>query len=153
MKVTGWGHPDRVRVRFAACEVDLLVDVLRERRADATCDAAEIYKEPGFDHERAVDDKHDRLRGIEALFRQMEEGPDNVDERGQVVLVGDTEVMGDILKTGAKEAMRRLVEAHNAYLERPMPWARDRLLPALETAHAWLITLTSFVQVDQALDE
>jgi hypothetical protein len=153
MKVTGWGNPDRVRIRFAACEVDLLVHVLRERRADATCDAAETYGRPGFDFERAVDDKHDRLRAIEALFRQMEEGPENPDEQGRVVLVGDTEVMDDLLKAGAKEAIRRLVDAHDAYLEHPAPWARNRLLPAVETAHEWLITLASFVEVDQPADE
>jgi hypothetical protein len=43
MKVIGLGAPDQVRVRFDSCELDVLVDVLREWRANATRDAAETY--------------------------------------------------------------------------------------------------------------
>jgi hypothetical protein len=40
------GNPDQVRIRFARCEVDLLVDVLRQLRAEATRTAAETYGGP-----------------------------------------------------------------------------------------------------------
>jgi hypothetical protein len=74
MKVIGLGAPDRVRVGFTACEVDVLVDVLREQRAYATRDAAETYATaPG--QTRAVDDRHDLLRAVEALLMQLEEQP------------------------------------------------------------------------------
>jgi hypothetical protein len=36
MKVIGLGSPDDVRIRFDACEIDVLVDVLRDLRAKAT---------------------------------------------------------------------------------------------------------------------
>jgi hypothetical protein len=42
MKVIGLGLPDDVRVRFDACEVEVLVDVLRDLRAKATRDAADL---------------------------------------------------------------------------------------------------------------
>jgi hypothetical protein len=44
MKVIGLGAPDDLRVRFEACEIDVLVDVLREQRASATRDAAKTYR-------------------------------------------------------------------------------------------------------------
>jgi hypothetical protein len=43
MKVIGLGSPDDARVRFDACEMDVLVDVLRDLRAKATRDAADTY--------------------------------------------------------------------------------------------------------------
>jgi hypothetical protein len=41
MKVIGLGSPDELRVRFDACELDVLVDVLRDLRAKATRDAVD----------------------------------------------------------------------------------------------------------------
>jgi hypothetical protein len=35
MKVIGVGAPEIVRIRFAACELDLLVDVLRDGAGEA----------------------------------------------------------------------------------------------------------------------
>jgi hypothetical protein len=37
------GSPDQVRVRVEACEIDVLVDVLRDVRTKATRDAADTY--------------------------------------------------------------------------------------------------------------
>jgi hypothetical protein len=43
MKVIGLGSPDDVQCRFDACEIDVLVEVLRDLRAKATRDAADTY--------------------------------------------------------------------------------------------------------------
>jgi hypothetical protein len=43
MRVIGLGAPDDLYVRFDAYELDALVEVLREPRADPTRDAAETY--------------------------------------------------------------------------------------------------------------
>jgi hypothetical protein len=81
MKAIGLGAPDDLRVRFDACEIDVLVDVLREQRANATRDAADTYAN-GSGHTRAVDDRHDRLRAVEGLLMQLEEQPPNNGPRG-----------------------------------------------------------------------
>jgi hypothetical protein len=152
MKVTGWGNPDQVRIRFARCEVDLLVDVLRQERAEATRVAAETYDRPGGSDERTVDDQHDRLRAIEALLMQLEH--QTPDDRGRVVLVGDTDVMTDIVQDGAIRAVHRLEQAHERYHDHPgTATNRDALLGAASTAQAWMVTLTSFDQVDQPRDD
>lgn len=65
MKVTGLGTPESVRARFRTAEVDVLVDVLRERRAQATREAATAH-ETVSTSVRSVDDRHDRLRAVEA---------------------------------------------------------------------------------------
>lgn len=75
MKVIGLGSPYDVQIRFDASEVDVLVDVLRERRADATRDAASIYATTPSGETEAVDDRHNRLRAVEALLMQLEEQP------------------------------------------------------------------------------
>jgi hypothetical protein len=75
MKVIGVGAPEIVRIRFAACELDLLVDVLREQRARATLDAAETYGRVARDDTRSVDDRHDRLRALEAMLMRLEAAP------------------------------------------------------------------------------
>jgi hypothetical protein len=60
-----------------------------------------------------VDDRHDELRAIEALFAQME---DQVpDDRGRVMLVGDTDAMLDVLNDGVRQALERLDDAHDGY--------------------------------------
>lgn len=74
MKVIGLGSPYDVQIRFDASEVDVLVDVLRERRADATRDAASIYATTPSGETEAVDDRHNRLRAVEALLMQLEVG-------------------------------------------------------------------------------
>jgi hypothetical protein len=151
MKVVGLGGPDSVRIRFAPSEVDLLVDVLREQRASATLDAAETYGRVRRDDTRAVDDRHDRLRALERLLMQLEDqGPD---DRGRVVLVGETEVIIDVVHDGGHEALRRLQDAHERYHEHPYAGTRDDLLGAANTAQAWMATLTSFDQIDQGPDE
>jgi hypothetical protein len=43
MKVIGLASPDELRVAFDACELDVLVDVLRDLRAKATRDTVETY--------------------------------------------------------------------------------------------------------------
>jgi hypothetical protein len=151
MKVIGLGAPDTVRIRFAACEVDLLVDVLRARRTRATLDAAEIYGRVPRDDTQPVDDGHDELRTIESLLMQLED--QQPDEQGRVVLTGETEVMCDVVHDGAREALRRLDDAHEGYRERARSAARDALLDAAKTARAWIVTLTSFDRVDRGPDE
>jgi hypothetical protein len=90
MKVIGLGAPDDVRVRFAACELDVLVDVLREQRANATRDAADTYATTPPGQTRPIDDRHDRLRGLEGLLMQLEEQPHT---RPGAVLVGETDLI------------------------------------------------------------
>jgi hypothetical protein len=145
MKVIGLGAPDRVRVGFAACEVDVLVDVLREQRAYATRDAAETYATaPG--QTRAVDDRHDLLRAVEALRMQLEEQPHT---RPGAVLVGDTVLMCDVVRDGAREALRRLQDTHERYEDHASPRSRDALLNAAKTAKVWVATLTAVDRVDR----
>ncbi len=72
MKVIGLGSPDDLRVRFDATEVDVLVDVLRDLRAKATRDAAETYANTPPRETRPIDDRHDRLRGLEGLLMRLE---------------------------------------------------------------------------------
>jgi hypothetical protein len=148
MKVIGLGAPDQVRVRFDSCELDVLVDVLREQRAHATRDAAETYGvAPG--QMRAVDDRHDRLRAVEGLLMQLEEQPQT---RAGAVLIGDTQLMCDVMRDGAREALRRLDETHRRYEDHASPQSRDALLNAANTAKAWLATLTAVDRVDRGWD-
>jgi hypothetical protein len=86
MKGTGLGSPDDVRVRFDACELDVLVDVLRDLRAKATRDAADTYATTSPRDTRPIDDRHDRLRGLEGLLMQLEEQPP--DNRPGAVVMG-----------------------------------------------------------------
>lgn len=96
MKVIGLGAPDHVRVRFDACEMDVLVDVLREQRANATRDAADTYATTPPAQTRPIDDRHARLRAVEGLLMQLEEQPPH--NRPGAVLVGDTELMCDVAR-------------------------------------------------------
>jgi hypothetical protein len=102
MKVIGLGAPASVRIRFDACEVEVLVDVLREQRADATRDAADTYATTPPAQTRPIDDRHDRLRAIEVLLMQLEEQPP--DSTPGAALVGETDLMCDIARDGAREA-------------------------------------------------
>jgi hypothetical protein len=148
MKVIGLGAPEDVRVHFDSCEVDVLVDVLREQRADATRDAAETYSAaPG--QTRAIDDRHDRLRAVEGLLMQLEEQPQT---RTGAVLVGDTRLMCGVVRDGAREALRRLEETHTRYQDHAGPESRDRLLDAANAAKAWVATLTAVDRVDRGWD-
>jgi hypothetical protein len=101
MKVIGLGAPDDLRVHFDACEIDVLVDVLREQRANATRDAAQTYATTSPGQTRAIDDRHDRLRAIEALLVQLEDQPQT---EGGAVLVGDTQLICDLVRDGTQEA-------------------------------------------------
>jgi hypothetical protein len=148
MKVIGLGAPEDVRVHFDSCELDVLVDVLREQRADATRDAAKTYGvAPG--QMRAVDDRHDRLRAVERLLMQLEEQPRT---RAGGVLVGDTQLMCGVVRNGAREALRRLDETHRRYEDHASPQSRDALLNAADTARAWVATLTAVDRVDRGWD-
>ena len=91
MKVIGLGSPDDVRVRFDACEIDVLVDVLRDQRAKATHDAADTDPTTPPEQTRPIDDRHDRLRGLERLLMQLEEQPPQ--NRPGAIVVGDTELI------------------------------------------------------------
>ena len=72
MKVIGLGSPDDIRVRFAAGEIDVLVDVLRDQRAKATRDAADTYATTPPGQTRPIDDRHDRLRGHASVGAPLE---------------------------------------------------------------------------------
>jgi len=146
MKVIGLGAPDSVRARFDACEVDVLVDVLREQRANATRGAAETYANASG-HTRAVDDRHDRLRAVEGLLMQLEER-----SQTDAVLVGDTPLMCGVVRDGAREALRRLAETHERYEDHASPQSRDALLNAAKTAKAWVATLTAVDRVERGWD-
>ena len=148
MKVIGLGAPDELRVRFEACEIDVLVDVLREQRASATRDAAETYRVAPR-QTRTVDHSHDRLRAVERLLMQLEEQPQT---KTGAVLLGDTQLMCDVVRDGAREALRRLEETHTRYEDHASPESRDALLNAADTATAWVATLTAVDRVDRGWD-
>jgi hypothetical protein len=150
MKVIGLGAPDDVRIRFDACEVDLLVDVLREHRANATRDAADTYATTRPGQTRPIDDRHDRLRAIEGLLMQLEEQPP--DNRPGAILVGETDLMCDLARDGTREAFRRLQEAHERYDDHAAPESRDALVTATRTAKKWVATLTALDRVDHGWD-
>jgi hypothetical protein len=146
MKVIGLGAPDEVQIRFAATEIDVLVDLLREQRADATREAAETYAAAPPGETRAVDDRHDRLRAVEGLLLQLEEPPD---DRPGAVLVGPTALMRDVVRDGARQAIRGLEEAHKRYAHHAIPNSGDALVNAAKTAKAWVATLTALDRVDR----
>jgi hypothetical protein len=148
MKAMGLGAPNSVRVRFDASEIDVLVDVLREERADATRDAADSYAATP-EQTRAVDNRHDRLRAVEALLMQLEEQPHTTPRK---VLVGETELMCGVIREAAREALRRLEDAYERYEDRASPQSRDALLDAAKTAKAWIGTLTAVDRVDLGWD-
>jgi hypothetical protein len=149
MKVIGLGAPDQVRVRFDTCEVDVLVDVLRQQRASATRDAVETYATMSSGETRAVDDRHDQLRALEGLLMQLEAQPQT---RTGAVLVRDTQLMCDVVRAGAREALRRLEETHGRYEEHASAQSRDVLLDSATTAKAWVATLTAVDRVDRGWD-
>jgi hypothetical protein len=150
MKVIGLGSPDDVRVSFDACEMDVLVDVLRDLRAKATRDAADAYATDAPRDTRAIDDRHDRLRGLEGLLMQIEEQPPA--NRPGAILIGATPLMRDIAHEGAREALERLHDAHERYEERVASRSREALLAARRTAEAWVTTLTAVEHVDLGRD-
>jgi len=150
MKVIGLGSPDDVRVRFTAREIDVLVDVLRDLRARATRDAAGIYATTSPCDTRPIDDRHDRLRGIEGLLMQLEEQPP--ESRPGAILVGATPRKRDGAHEAAREALERLRYAHERYEERVTSLSRETLHGAVETAKAWVTTLTAVEQVDLGWD-
>jgi hypothetical protein len=146
MKVIGLGAPDDLRVHFDACEIDVLVDVLREQRANATRDAAQTYATTSPGQTRAIDDRHDRLRAIEALLVQLEDEPQT---EGGAVLVGDTQLICDVVRDGTQEALRRLQATHERYEDHAGPQSRDALVDAAETSRAWVATLAAVDRVDR----
>jgi hypothetical protein len=148
MKVIGLGSPDDVRVRFDACEIDVLVDVLRDLRAKATRDAADTYATTSPRNTRPIDDRHDRLRGLERLLIQLEEQPP--DSRPGAILVGATPLIRGLAQQGAQEALERLHDAHDRYKDSVTSRSREAFLDAAETANAWVTTLTAVDQVDLA---
>ncbi|HEX7300445.1 MAG TPA: hypothetical protein VF257_15710 [Solirubrobacteraceae bacterium] len=150
MKAIGLGSPDDVRVRFDACEIDVLVDVLRDLRAKATRDATDTYATTPPRETRPIDERHDRLRGLEGLLMQLEEQPP--DNRPGAILVGDTALMRDVAHDGAQEALERLQDAYERYEHRATPQSRDALLGAAKTTKAWITTLTAVEQVDLGWD-
>jgi hypothetical protein len=93
MKAIGLGSPDELRAHFDACGIDVLVDVVREQRANAACDAAQTYATTSPGHTRAIDDRHERLRAIDALLLQLEVQPQT--EAGAII-VGDTQLICDV---------------------------------------------------------
>lgn len=150
MKVIGLGSPDDVRVRFTAREIDVLVDVLRDLRATATRETADTYATTSPRDTRPIDARHDRLRGIEGLLMQLEEQPP--DNQPGAILVAATPLMRDVAREAAREALERLHDAHERYEEHVTSHSRDALRGAVETAKAWVTTLTAVEQVDLGWD-
>ena len=151
MKVIGLGSPDDVRIRFDTCEMDVLVDVLRDLRAKATRDAADTYAATSPRDTRPIDDRHDRLRGLEGLLMQLEEQPP--DNRPGAILMGATPLLRDVAHEGAREALERLNDAHERYEDHVTSRSREGLLGAAKTARAWIATLTAVEHVDLGWDE
>jgi hypothetical protein len=150
MKVIGVGSPDDVRVRFTRCELDVLVDVLRDLRAKAARDAAETYATTSPQDTRPIDDCHDRLRGLEGLLMQLEEQPP--DNRPGAIVVGATALMRDVAREGAREALERFRDVHERYEDHVTSRSREALLSAAKAAEAWVMTLTAVELVDLGWD-
>ena len=150
MKVIGLGSPEELRVAFDACELDVLVDVLRDLRARATRDAVDSYATSVLGATRRVDDCHDRLRGLDGLLIQLEEQPPS--SPPGAILLGATPLMRDVARGGAREALARLHDAHERYEEHVMSRSRESLLGAAKTAEAWVATLTAIDRVDLGSD-
>ena len=151
MKVIGLGSPDELRVAFNACELDVLVDVLRDLRAKATHDAVDTYAATVLGDSRAVDDRHDRLRGLDAMLIQLEEQPPG--NRPGATVIGATPLMRDVARAGARESLQRLHDAHERYEEHVTSRSREALLGASKTAEAWATTLTTVEHIDLGWDE
>jgi hypothetical protein len=151
MKVIGLGSPDELRVRFDACEMDVLVDVLRDLRAKATRDAVDTYAATVLGDTRPVDHRHDRLRGLDALLVQLEEQPP--DNRPGATIIGATQLLRDVAREGSREALERLHDAHERYEEHVTSRSREALLGASKTATAWVTTLTAVEHIDLGWDE
>ena len=150
MKVIGLGSPNELRVAFGACELDVLVDVLRDLRAKATRDAVDTYATSVVGDTRRVDDSHDRLRSLDGLLIQLEEQP--LDNRPGATVIGATPLMRDVARDGAREALERLHDAHERYEEHVTSGSREALLGAAKTARAWVTTLTAIDHVDLGSD-
>jgi hypothetical protein len=146
MKVIGLGAPDELRVAFDACELDVLVDVIRDLRAQATRDAVGTYATTTPCDTRPVDDRHDRLRGLDALLIQLEEQPP--DNRPGATVIGATPLIRDVAREGAREALERLHDAHERYEKDVTSRSRGWLLGAAKTAEAWATTLAAVGRID-----
>lgn len=150
MKVIGLGTPHSMRIRFDACEIDVLVDVLRQQRTRATLDTADAYRCVRHDDPSAVDDRHDALRALEGLLMQLED--QLPDEQGRVALVGETSLISDVVHAGAREALRRLNDTHDRYRQPSLRDTRNVLAQGADTVRAWIVTLTSLDGVDEGPD-
>ena len=150
MKVIGLGSPDELRVTFDACELDVLVDVLRDLRAKATRDTAVTYAATGSRDTRSVDECHDRLRSLDGLLIQLEEQAPG--SPPGAILRGVTSLLRDVVRDGAREALERLHDAHERYEEGVTSRSRESLLGAAEAARAWVMTRTAVDLIDLAGD-
>jgi hypothetical protein len=103
--------------------------------ADATRDAAQSYAPTSPGHTRAIDDHHERLRAVETLLVQLEDQPRTA---GGASLVGDTQLMCDVVRDGAREALRRVTATYERYEDHASPQSRDTLLNAATTTTAWM---------------
>ena len=146
MKVLGLGSPDELRVRVAHSEREVLVGVLRNLRAGATRAVATVYESTPPERTRQIDDRHDHLRAIDALLVQVDQHGPN--DRTEVVVVGDTELMRIVIHDSAREAIRLLQDAHASYEERLTPKTAAALIAAARAALAWTETLIAADRVD-----
>jgi hypothetical protein len=80
---------------------------------------------------------------------QLEEQPP--DNRPGAILTGATPLLRDVAHEGAREALERLHDAHGRYEEHVTSHSRDTLRGAVETAKAWVTTLTAVEQVGPGL--
>src|SRR4051794_26119719 len=103
MKVVGTGAPRMLTVRFKPCEVSVLRDELRRRRAVITEAAAAAHARPTVPASGAgdgeVEDWHDELFLITRLIDDLKVPPRSADEPREVVV--PTWVMAPVIRGAA----------------------------------------------------
>jgi hypothetical protein len=127
-------------VRFKPCELRVLRDEVAERQRSVLCALAEMTARTG-----SGDDDGERLKDELLLLTRLEDdlrGPVRPDEPYEVT--GETELMGDVIRGAAGEAVYRLQQDVDRFREdrgTPTGWELRARLSSASAAIESLIGL------------
>lgn len=144
MKVVGTGSPAMLTLRLEECEIEVLRDELRHRRAvmaDAATHAHERSTGPGAGGgTREVEDPHDDLIVIAGVLDQIARW-DRAAE--PLEIVGPTWLLGPSIRAATSEAAHQLLGTLDRYRDEGACTAEE-MRDAVKVATAWVETVLDY---------